>query len=242
MKMVNELINERDIFLTQTKYNNMKIITLPIKINKNNITNIKLNKKPINTHSILHSNKKAFPNGNNNIYSNKFYKNINTFNKKTFPPKVNIYLKKKITHKSPNCNSNRKEIPKIPIPQTMKKNYSYLSNGCSPNTSRSSSNLTQSLEFNFQRKKNSEVDLICKSNNNNNGLSFRSNGDSSLESISNRKREINFSPIKIKATVPRFYSNSKYIFKEEELIRSKIIKTCSMKNKYEISFDFPIRK
>ena len=69
MKMVNELINERDIFLTQTKYNNMKIITLPIKINKNNITNIKLNKKPINTHNILHSNKKAFPNGNNNIYT-----------------------------------------------------------------------------------------------------------------------------------------------------------------------------
>ena len=240
MKMVNELINERVIFLTQTKYNNMKIITLPIKINKNSITNIKLNKKPINTHSILHSNKKTFSNGNNNIYSNKLYTNINTFNKKIFPPKVSIYLKKKITHKSPNCISNQKEIPKIPIPQNMQKNYSYLSNGCSLNTSRSSSNLTQSLEFNFQRKKNSEVDLICKSNNN--GLSFRSNGDSSLESCSNKKREINFSPIKIKATVSRFYSNSKYIFKEEELIKSKIIKTCSMKNKYEISFDFPIRK
>lgn len=231
--MDNKLDKPNDKLVTQTKYNNMKIITLPIKIDKNNIRNIKIDKKPININSI-HSNKKLY--SKNNTNNNKLYTNINTFNKKIFPPKVSIYLKKKITHKSPNCISNRKEIPKIPIPQNMQKNCSYLSNGYSPNTSRSSSTLTRSLEFNFQRKKNSEVDLMYKFNN---GLSFMSNnGDSSLESNSYRKREINFSPIKIKG----MSASTKCIFKEEQLIRNKIIKTCSMKNKYEISFDFPGRK
>lgn len=233
--MSNELGNERILSFTQTKFKDTKIITLPIKIIKNNTTIIKFTNKPIHISNNQPINKVSLNNDTNNINQNTSH---TIMPKKKSCKKMNIYLKKRINNNgAPNQVIMRKVIPPLSIPLN---NQSYYNSSTLSNNSRNgNNNLTHSLEFTFQRKKDSDVDL--DNYNIKNGLSDRSctenvNDYSNSYKTHRVKRQINFAPIK---TNPFEYelNQAKSIIDKHSLLNNKLIN-----NKHEIYFDFPNRK
>ena len=233
--MSNELGNKRILSFTQTKLKDTKIITLPIKIIKNNTTIIKFNNKPIHISNNQPINKTSLNNHKNNINQH----NSHTITKKKSCKKMSIYLKKRINNNGiPNQVIMRKVIPPLSIPLNNQSYYDSLT--LSNNSRNGNNNQTHSLEFTFQRKKDSDVDL--SNYNINNGYSYRScvesvNDYGNSSKTHRVKRQINFGPIKIN---PFEYelNQTKSIIDKHSLLNNKLINN----NKHEIYFDFPNRK
>ena len=241
--MSNELSKDGILSFTQTKLNGAKVITLPIKIIKNKTTIIKFNNKPIHINNNQPI-KNVFLNNNHKNIINP--KNSHNITKKKSCRKMSIYLKKKINNNNNASNQviMRKVIPPLPIPQNNQLYYSCLM--LSNNNSRNgSNNITQSLEFTFQRKKDSDVDLSNYEIKN--GLSYRSRAESVNDYSNNykthrEKRQINFSPIKINSLEYKL-NQAKSIIDRKFLLNNKSINNNQpLQNKHEIYFDFPNRK
>ena len=226
------LFGNEQIF-EQTKFNGTKIITLPIKIIKNNTTIIKVNNKPTRI-NWAQPTKKTFVNyfykKNNDMCNNKkvFLENKNEINKKK-----SVYLKKRI-----NQVSGKRTGPPLPVFRNKHNSFGCLNFNDNNFNSQSYSHLANSLEFTFQRKKSSEKEL-------NNCLDYRFYAEKSFDNIDTTKRkrrEIIFSPIKVNPSKKELKPNGSSVNKEE-LIEHKLRRSSSsLNNKYKIFFDFPSRK
>jgi hypothetical protein len=226
------LFGKEQIF-EQTKNDGTKIMTLPIKIIKNNTTIIKLNNKPtrINWAQPV---KKTFVNyfyKRNNERCNE--KKVLLENKNEINKNKSVYLKKRI-----NQVSGKRNGPPQPVFRNKHNSFSCLNLHDNNLNSQSYSNLTNSLEFTFQRKKSLDKEL-------NDCMSSRFYAEKSIDSIDNTKRErreMFFTPIKINPFTKELKPNGPSANKKG-LTEHKIRKSSSsLNNKYQIFFDFPSRK